>query len=343
MLNCSIVADVDPVTRTLRRGALLRILNPPQGVRYSLKKGNPNFRRHIGHYSGGLITMSMTVIRYLADGFRSPSSRADVEHTFFWSLGKHTLPWFHENDQSASQFLMTYAGLAGFPMRRVRDLLLAQTRSNLFRGFIVWSNWAKKGFVEDGFDSADIHVIPPPVPVRVTRDQRECKNILFIGRDYRRKGGDTALAVFRKVHSSIPESTLTYVGPLEAQKIPPGVKYYANPDDRTLFNEIYPSADIFFMPTRADAFGISLVEAMSFGIPPVTTNTGSIPEFVVNGSNGFIHDAEDVDSMAESILTLLQSPATRRAMSTNALNTVSEKFSPDVIGKKLLALYQSAV
>jgi glycosyltransferase involved in cell wall biosynthesis len=336
---------MDPVTRKLRRGALLRALYPPDGVKYLLSKGSPNFGRSIGSYSVGVVNMSASVIRYLANGIRSPGNGFDIEHTFFWSLARHSAPWFHENDQSASQFLKLYAGLNGFPMRRVKDLLLAQARSTLFRGFVVWSNWAKNGFIEDGFDPDLINVIPPPVPVKETKekDTGEGYNILFVGRDFRRKGGDAALLIFSRIKKTIPQARLLYVGPIEGLTLPQGVIHFENPDDATLFYKIYPSADIFLMPTRVDAFGISLVEAMSFGIPPVTSNVGSIPEYVNDGYNGYVHEKDDIDSMVESVLTLLQSGKQRRSLGGRAKDTVRDKFSPEVVGGKIRRLYDAAV
>lgn len=145
------------------------------------------------------------------------------------------------------------------------------------------------------------------IPVRVNADKKyDGKNILFVGVDWEGKGGPELLRAFRLVRSRIPDATLTIVGcspPLQQAgcrivgRIPPHElsQYYAN-------------ASLFCLPTRHEAFGISILEAMAHRLPIIATNVGAIPEMVTSGKNGFLVPPGDVDSLAAALMRLASEP-----------------------------------
>jgi N-acetyl-alpha-D-glucosaminyl L-malate synthase BshA len=67
-------------------------------------------------------------------------------------------------------------------------------------------------------------------------------------------------------------------------------------------------ADIFLLPSETESFGLAALEAMSVGVPVISSNTGGIPEVNVQGKTGFLSDVGNVDEMAENCLYLLQDP-----------------------------------
>ena len=73
-------------------------------------------------------------------------------------------------------------------------------------------------------------------------------------------------------------------------------------------------ADIFVQPTFDDCFPLTLVEAMQYRLPIVSTDVGAIPDIVTDGVNGLVCKQQDVDSLVVALSTLLSDPAMRQEM-----------------------------
>ena len=52
--------------------------------------------------------------------------------------------------------------------------------------------------------------------------------------------------------------------------------------------ELYPQADVFVMPSLAEGFGFTNIEAMSVGLPVISSNIGPMPEVVADGESGLL-------------------------------------------------------
>ena len=69
--------------------------------------------------------------------------------------------------------------------------------------------------------------------------------------------------------------------------------------------ELLAVSDLFLMPSETESFGLAALEAMACHVPVISTNTGGIPEIVVNGQTGFMSNVGDIDSMDGNALMLL--------------------------------------
>jgi glycosyltransferase involved in cell wall biosynthesis len=90
--------------------------------------------------------------------------------------------------------------------------------------------------------------------------------------------------------------------------------------------ELFRDADVFVLPTISDGFALTQLEAMSFGLPVITTpHCGNV---VTEGVDGFIVPARSSDALARAILTLEQDRDRLRQMSAAALATPGQhRFS----------------
>ncbi len=137
--------------------------------------------------------------------------------------------------------------------------------------------------------------------------QKYCaKNILFIGIDWERKGGPTLLKVFKKVLANHPDASLTIVGCNPPKFHLPNCEVVGKIPVADIA-KYYEAASIFCLPTLREPFGVVFVEAMSFRLPIVANNIGSIPELVVNDRNGYLIN-NDVDGYAHAICSLIEDP-----------------------------------
>lgn len=345
-LKCLLVSELDPLTGHLRTGTSLRYNNPPRNVSYTLYKDRLGYPKHIGHYGLGWVSVPLSSARLFTEAlFPIRKQSFSLIHSMFWSIHRFPLPWIHENDQSLGQYFSDYIGFDGFLSSKIVRVATNMLNSEKCRAIVLWSNWAKKGYVEDGVDRSKIKVIPPAFTTSSYEIEHKSKNVLFIGRDFYRKGGDVALKVFERLKKSFENVRLIFVGKIEDKQTLEKVKkdkaitYFSHASKKDLHGEIFPSADIFLLPTTAEAYGMSIIEAMSKGLPVVTSRVSAIPEVVDDGLTGFLATPNSVTEYAEKCARLLGNETMRRRMGDNGRKKVESVFSPEVIGNELYNLY----
>ncbi|MFI5134917.1 MAG: N-acetyl-alpha-D-glucosaminyl L-malate synthase BshA [Chitinophagales bacterium] len=69
--------------------------------------------------------------------------------------------------------------------------------------------------------------------------------------------------------------------------------------------ELLAVSDLFLMPSETESFGLAALEAMACHVPVIATNTGGIPEIMIQGKTGFMSDVGNVDEMAKNAIQLL--------------------------------------
>jgi len=80
----------------------------------------------------------------------------------------------------------------------------------------------------------------------------------------------------------------------------------------------FASADIFVFPSAMETFGLVLVEAMSAGLPVVTSRVGGAEDVVTPGVNGYLFNVGDVRGMIDGVRAIMSEPSKRRVMGRNA-------------------------
>ncbi|MES2592723.1 MAG: glycosyltransferase [Bacteroidota bacterium] len=84
--------------------------------------------------------------------------------------------------------------------------------------------------------------------------------------------------------------------------------------------------DIFVNVSRSESFGVSVLEASSCGKPVIVSNTGGLPEVVVNGKTGFLVESQNIDAIANAIEKLIGDEKLRSRMGENGRIFVQEHF-----------------
>lgn len=97
--------------------------------------------------------------------------------------------------------------------------------------------------------------------------------------------------------------------------------------------------DVFVLPSYFEGLPMSLLECMSYGIVPVTTPVGSIPEVVTDGENGIFIKKKDYESIVQEIKKLNENRDVLYEMGKRAKQTIFEKFSAERYIAQLNALY----
>jgi N-acetyl-alpha-D-glucosaminyl L-malate synthase BshA len=100
------------------------------------------------------------------------------------------------------------------------------------------------------------------------------------------------------------------------------------------------AADLGLFTSETESFCLSLLEAMAFGCPSVSTRVGGIPEVVDDGVNGLLVPAGDPDGLARAVESLLRDPARRAAFGAAAREKARTRFSAGQIVPRFIELYR---
>lgn len=98
--------------------------------------------------------------------------------------------------------------------------------------------------------------------------------------------------------------------------------------------------DVFVFPSVNEGLGLSLLEAMAYGLPCVASEVGGIIDIIKSASCGMLVPIGDKEAIAGAALKLLNDPALRLAMGKNGRSVVMEKFSLDNMADRILRLYK---
>lgn len=125
-------------------------------------------------------------------------------------------------------------------------------------------------------------------------------NFLFIGRQWDRKNGNFVAQVCREISAEGYGSIVHCIG----TDIPPNLdadlakfcKFYGNINlrskaDADRLNEISSQTSFFFLPSKAEAFGMSFVEAATLGLPLIGSSVGGVRD-IITQDNGFLLNPE---------------------------------------------------
>lgn len=100
------------------------------------------------------------------------------------------------------------------------------------------------------------------------------------------------------------------------------------------------AADLGLFASESESFCLSILEAMCFESPSVSTAVGGIPEVVVSGESGILVPVGDADGLARGVESLLLHPEKRLSMGRAARERARAKFSAEAIVPRYEELYR---
>jgi glycosyltransferase involved in cell wall biosynthesis len=143
-------------------------------------------------------------------------------------------------------------------------------------------------------------------PLPAPRSPSHEPEIIFVGREWERKGGPELLRAFSVVRREIPNARLVVAG-VTGLPDQPGVHVVGMLDRRSLAQYL-ESAAVFCMPSRFDPFPNSIMEAMAYSLPCVSTTTAGVPEIVLHGETGLLVAPGDTEALGQALLRILRQP-----------------------------------
>ncbi len=204
------------------------------------------------------------------------------------------------------------------------------------RQLVAWSQWAKESLVADyGVPAEKITVIPPGIDTARWDFDRSARrpgpvNLLFVGGDFTRKGGDTLLEAFARLPRSLDVRLHVVTKTPGVGDNLPGVTVWRDvqPNSEALLR-LFAQADLFVFPTRGDCLPLAVMEALAAGLPVVTTTVGALPEAVTHGETGWIVPPDDPDALGQALALLASDSSLRARLACQARAVGRERFDAE--------------
>lgn len=176
--------------------------------------------------------------------------------------------------------------------------------------------------------------------------------IFYAGHLVAAKGVDYLIRAMHKVHAHIPEARLVLAGDgFEKPKLIAMMKEmnlenhveFLGPLPFTEMPELFRRCTIFCNPTLAEAFGLSLLQAMATGKPIVASDVGGIPFFVEDGKSGHLVPSCDAEALADALIDLLSNPEKMTKMGQHNRSLIEQKYSWPPIVEQIETLYKDVL
>lgn len=140
-------------------------------------------------------------------------------------------------------------------------------------------------------------------------------------------GGGQRDALQRLAASSGVADKITFVGAVPHDRVPGELRKF----------------DVFVALSRAESFGVAVVEAGACGLPVVVSNVGGLPEVVRNGTTGLVVPASDAFEASVQMGRLCDSPELRTSLGRNGREMVCSEFAWSVCVDRMLDVLQNNV
>jgi glycosyltransferase involved in cell wall biosynthesis len=104
-------------------------------------------------------------------------------------------------------------------------------------------------------------------------------------------------------------------------------------------NRFMNQIDIFVMPSIREAFGLTLIEALSYKKPVIASEIGGIKELITNGETGLLVRCRDYRRIAGAVVELYRNPESAVSMAERGFEMVASGFNLEEEARKIIKLY----
>jgi glycosyltransferase involved in cell wall biosynthesis len=194
--------------------------------------------------------------------------------------------------------------------------------------FVPWARAATLG-------QRQVEVIPnpaPEVPIHRLSEDRSAHTIVAIGRLVPQKGFDVLLTAFARIADEFPSWNLTIAGEGKERSRLCDLAATLGITARVTLagwipepGNLLAKATFFVMSSRYEGFPNALVEAISYGVPVISTSWAGAAEIITDGVDGLLVPVTSPESLAMSMRRLMSDPELRNRLRRNA-SAVSHRY-----------------
>jgi spore coat protein SA len=248
-------------------------------------------------------------------------------------------------------------------IRRIETVAMRKSDSVIALNHSMKSALAAKAGVPD----EKMTIVPNGVDtgyfqsVTSARTEKADRTILFVGRIVSVKGIHILLRAYRILldRYQLRSTKLLIVGPFSghfgkqsesnyarsmmkwaSDHLPKGSYDFVGSVSRERLRELYGSADLFVLPSFAEAFPMVLIEAMAAGCPLIGARSGGIPDVIQENINGLMAQPGDSQDLADKIYMVLSDRNMRLSFSRRSRQIAETTYDWSVVAESILSVYR---
>jgi len=321
-----------------------------------------NFKQLIYSDLFGQMNISLNMRKAVKDHLKE----FDIVHVHSWQqfpdmllhhyTKKYHIPFVLQVHGSLSQIgpkiLLKQVYDISFGYRILRDtskvIALNEVEAQQYRSMGVPDE--KIAVIPNGIDLSEYAVLPPKGLFKKKFGIRDDeKVVLYLGRIHKTKGIDILIKAFTNVIQNIDDIKLVVVGPDDGsldelqtlvKDLSVGKKViFTGPLYGLEKIEAYVDSEVYVLPSRYEAFPMTVIEAYACGKPVIASNVGGLKDLVINDVTGLLFDSGDVEHLASDILYLLNNESKSKEMGFNGKQFVKDNFTLEKVVDQLEKIY----
>lgn len=190
---------------------------------------------------------------------------------------------------------------------------------------------------------------PRIVPAAAVRTGSNSKvRVIFSGRLDAKKGVADLIQAADSLYEEFAEFELVFMGDsrdssllAEVESRPYSIVTGWLAHDQVV--EQLALCDIFVLPSHDEGFPMAMVEAMSLGLPVIVTSVGAIPDAVVDGREGYLIEARDVQGLTRSLRSLVLDGSLRQEMGRSAYSRWKTQLDSELMARNIESQWDAAL
>lgn len=210
--------------------------------------------------------------------------------------------------------------------------------------YIAVSNYLRKQLLKDGIKPEKVTVIWNGVEEKeILKVKNDRLTLTSIGRLHPVKGYDSLIYAMTKIKDA---DLLIFGDGSEKEKLEKLISEL-NLSDRVKLmgytadtKDVYSKTDIYIQPSKSEGFGLTVVEAMLYGLPIVVTPCGSLPELINDGKTGIVSKSTLPGDIAVAITGLINNEGLRIKIGNEAKNYAKENFDVNEWAGKVTEVFK---
>ena len=230
-----------------------------------------------------------------------------------------------------------------------KKVFINKILQNYINKLTIYNNYSGyNNYIKMGFNAKRASVIPNCViniPESIHRKDKDKKIILSVGRLEKVKDYYTALLSIKellKINKNIIYKIVGYGSKentirkwIDEMRINEYVQLIINPND---ISKYYSEADIFLLTSLFEGLPNTILEAMSYSLPVVSTNVGDTNQLIKHGENGFLCKIEDYKNINKMLNALIVNYQMRIDFGQINYNIINQKYSISIFRENYIKL-----
>lgn len=363
-MNIAFLITLNPNDINSWSGTTFHVLNALK-KRHNIKVIGPNMLSQVAYYSqknfstkgsfnkyssilGSLCKEQINLfpncdLIFFGDLYLAPSLEVNIPIVHFSDVTYHSFKDYLDRKEEEEN------------VRNV-EMIEKNLLSDKYSTIIYSSEWAKQNAIEYyDIDSTKIHVvefganIPTPEDYRIEIETNVC-NLVFIGKNWQKKGGNKVLGAYHKLKSEGFPCTLTVIGSvpdaIQEEKDLTIIPFLdkSNTVHLKKLCDILKNAHFLVLPTEYDAFGIVFCEASAYAVPSIATNICGVGQPIHEGKNGCLLPPDaTADDYAEKIKIIFENKEDYYKLRASSRHEFETRLNWDIWEKKVNKILEETV